>query len=167
MDAFYKKLIAFSCLVLAVAMIYRISHNWETKPPMTTAEVSAWATTAIETISTYSYENYQNSLQNSQQYFTTKGWKQYLNDLQASNNIETVNTKKMKVVTRVVDQPTVLSQGMSNDTYNWTLAIPIKISYQMPPYAGSANYEMNMFAKLIIQYNNKKLSIDSMALDIR
>ncbi len=167
MDAFYKKLIAFSCLILAVAMIYRISHNWETKPPMTTAEVSAWATTAIETINTYSYENYQNSLQNSQQYFTAIGWEQYLNALQASNNIETVNTKKMKVVTKAVDLPTVLSQGLSNDIYHWTLAIPIKSSYQMPPYDGSTNYEVNMFAKLIIQYNNNKLSIDSLTLGVR
>lgn len=79
---------------------------------MTMDEIIAWTVSAVQDAYSYDYVNYRQQLQNAQKYFTEYGWRNYMQGLQTSNNLLSLNQYKYVVTARVVGQPKLLTQGL-------------------------------------------------------
>jgi intracellular multiplication protein IcmL len=103
-------------------------------PNMTSDDVINWTVEAVESALSYDYVNYHAQLQNAQKYFTSYGWSNYMSALKSSNNLLALTQRKMVVVAKVVDKPTIVKEGLLSGSYAWKMDIPILMTYFMPPY---------------------------------
>lgn len=118
---------------------------------MSTEEITAWAIEAVQAAYTYNYVNYRFQLQNTQKYFTTYGWQNYMQALTASNNLLAVTDRSMLVLARVVGQPTILAQGILAGAYAWKIKLPILITNWLPPYDERSKFANALTVTMIIQ----------------
>ncbi len=99
-------------------------------PIMNDSQVLQWATSAVNSIFDFNFVNYRKQLQESSQYFTTKGYQQFLDALKASNNLDTIKERKLVVSAVATQAPVVVNQGVINGRYAWEIQMPIMVSYE-------------------------------------
>lgn len=104
------------------------------KPNMSTDDVIAWATNAVQKAYSYDYVNYRSQLQNAQKYFTNYGWSNYMTALTASNNLPALNTRRQIVIMQVVPPVKVITQGILGGAYAWKFQMQALVTYWEPPY---------------------------------
>jgi intracellular multiplication protein IcmL len=92
--------------------------------------VLSWTSEAALASFSYSYVDYREELQASSGFFTARGWTQFLNALQASNNLIAVKSKDMVVTAQLINPPTILKKDVVNGVFTWRIAVPILVTYQ-------------------------------------
>lgn len=92
--------------------------------------VLEWTAQAAVASFSYSFVDYREELQASSGFFTANGWTQFLNALQASNNLLAVKSKSMVVSAQMISQPTILKKGIFKGLYTWRIEVPILVTYQ-------------------------------------
>jgi intracellular multiplication protein IcmL len=122
-----------------------------TQPNMTTQQVITWAIRAVEDIYSYDYVNYHSQLQSAQKYFTNYGWTKYMNALTLSNNLLALEQRKMIIIANVVEQPTLLAQGLLGGSYAWKLQMPVLVTYWLPPYDTKSKFSNPLNITMLIQ----------------
>lgn len=126
-------------------------------PNMQTPDVENWAVEAVIAANTYDFVNYRAQLQLAQKYFTDAGWRNFMKGLAASNNLIALTQRKLIFTTKVSGPVKVLNQGHvgKQGIYAWQVAIPVVITYLMPPYDGvldKSKFENSyMFTVLIMR----------------
>lgn len=105
-----------------------------TEPNFSLAEISLWATKAVERAYSYDYINYRAQLQKAQNYFTDYGWQNFMKALQLSNNLLAVINRKQVVIAKVIEPPVLLHEGVLGGSYAWKLQLRLLITYLYPPY---------------------------------
>ncbi len=88
-----------------------------------------WATRAAVSSYSFNFLDWQNDLQGVQQYFTSTGFKNFIDALQNSGNLDTVVAKRLVVQATVVDVPRVIQQGLIKGRYAWKIQIPMLVKY--------------------------------------
>lgn len=96
----------------------------------TDESVLEWASQAAVASFSYSFVDYREELQASSGFFTPNGWTQFLNALQASNNLLAVKSKSMVVSAQMISPPTILKKGVLKGTYSWRIDVPTLVTYQ-------------------------------------
>lgn len=107
-------------------------------PNMSPADIEQWAAEAVIAANTYDFANFHGQLQRAQKYFTDYGWRNYMKGLQASNNLVALTQRKLIFTAKLSGQPKILHQGHVGKagTYAWQVAVPVVITYLLPPYDG-------------------------------
>lgn len=99
------------------------------KPGVDDATVSCFARAAVKASLTYDYEHYQRSLLQAKKYYTLYGWQEFMRALKASNNLEAVKAKKLRVITHITGKASIKKSGVSKGVYQWALEFPIRTQY--------------------------------------
>lgn len=88
-----------------------------------------WATRAAVSSYSFNFLDWQNDLQNAQQYFTSSGFNNFVTALKSSGNLDTVVAKRLVVQATVVDVPRIVQQGIIKGRYAWKIQIPMLVKY--------------------------------------
>jgi len=88
-----------------------------------------WATRAAVASYSFNFVDWQNDLQDVQQYYTETGFKNFMEALKNSGNLDTVVAKRLVVQATVVDVPRIVQQGLIQGRYAWKIQIPMLIKY--------------------------------------
>ncbi len=99
-------------------------------PNQSDSAVLQWANQAAIAAFSYNFVNYRSELQAASGFFTAEGWDQFLNALQASNNLDAVKAKKLVVSAVATSAPIFLQKGVLNGRYAWRIQMPILVTYQ-------------------------------------
>ena len=89
----------------------------------------SWVSKAAADVMTFSYHDYQRSLQRSSSYFTRRGWETFTNALNRAKIIEGVKEAKQVVSASPRAAPTLVSQGVFAGKYRWIVRMPAQINY--------------------------------------
>lgn len=120
-------------------------------PNMSRDDTIAWAKEAAEATFSYDYINFRSQLQNAQKYFTNYGWSKYMSALTAANNLTALNQRKMLVKAQVVDQPTILQEGLIAGSYAWKVKMPMLMTYYLPPYDDKSKFSNPLEVTVIVK----------------
>lgn len=117
------------------------------QPNMPPSTLLQWANAAATAAYTYNFVNYRQELQSASEFFTPDGWREFLNALTSSTNLNAVIDKKLVVNAVATGAPVILDQGVINGTYTWTIQMPMLVVYQ----SVSQVARQNVMVKMVIQ----------------
>ncbi len=100
-----------------------------TEPLVAQDTLLTWATRAAVSAYSFNFLDWQNDLNNVQQYFTATGFKNFVDALKASGNLDTVIAKRLVVQATVADVPRIINQGLIQGRYAWKIQIPMLVKY--------------------------------------
>ena len=126
------------------------------EPNMPTSALLLWANQAATAAFTYDFVNYRQALQSASEYFTPDGWRDFLNALTSSNNLNAVIVKKLVVSSTATGAPVVLQQGLLNGVYAWRVQMPMVITYQSASQVAQQNAIVTMLVTRISTLNSAK-----------
>ncbi len=121
------------------------------QPNMSLEQTEAWTIAAVESAYSYDFLNFHAQFQDAQKFFTDYGWRQYMQGLQASNNLLSLKQYKYVVIAKVVNQPKLLTQGILTGAASWKFEMPILVEYWMPPYNEKSKFENALTVTAIVQ----------------
>src|SRR3990167_2998465 len=121
------------------------------QPNMTTQEVTAWVIEVVQSALSYDFVNYRSELQQAQKYFTSYGWQQYMDALNASNNLVALTSRKMVVMAQVVETPKIITEGQLSDSYAWKFQMPVLVTYWLPPFDDKSKFYNPLDVTVIVQ----------------
>lgn len=161
-------------LILASMLVYIITHPPAPKyfatsingrvtplfplnePNQSDSAVLQWANQAAIAAYTYNFVNYRNELQAASGFFTADGWTQFLNALQASNNLDAVKAKKLVVSAVATRAPIILQKGILNNRYSWRVQMPILVTYQSASEFSQQNNVVTMLITRVSTLNSPR-----------
>jgi len=100
------------------------------EPYMQSSELLNWVSNAVTSLYTYDFLNYRKTFQSNQSYFTPQGWRAFLDQIDQSRNLKTVQAKKLVVSAAPGGAPVITNQGVMNGVYSWRIQVPIIVTYQ-------------------------------------
>lgn len=133
-------------------------------PGMSTDDAANWAIEAVENTMSYDYVNYRAQIQNSQKYFNAFGWRNYMSGLTATNNLLALAQRKMVVIAKVVDRPTVKVQGILAGAYAWKFEMPVLVTYLTPPFGDKNKFSNPLYVTVIVQRQSVISSYKGLAI---
>lgn len=116
------------------------------KPYLSEPELLQWVADVLPKTFDYDFNHYNDQLKDAAQYFTTDGWKIFLNQLNINANYTNVQAYKLFVNGTAAGAPFILRQGVIQESgrYGWWVQMPIIISYAgyQPPPAKTVNLQV-------------------------
>ncbi len=103
--------------------------------PLNQANLSApalmsWAAQAATEVMTFGFNDYRRRLQESSRNFTRRGWESFTLALERARIIEMVEANQQVVTAAPRGAPILQSEGLVNGRYQWTVQIPMIVTYQ-------------------------------------
>lgn len=94
-------------------------------------EVMSFATESVKWINTYDYKNWRDQLQNQANRFTASGWDNYIKELVATDNLNTVEKQGLVVSAEIIGEPIIEKKGVvaKAGAFTWLVKIPVRVSY--------------------------------------
>lgn len=126
------------------------------QPNMPPSALLLWANQAATAAFTYDFVNYRQALQSASAYFTPEGWRDFLNALTSSNNLNAVLTKKLVVSSTATGAPVILQQGVLNGVYAWRVQMPMVVTYQSASQVAQQNVTVTMLVMRISTLNSAR-----------
>ena len=115
-------------------------------PLHTSKAILDWATQVATATNTYNFANYQAELQSLQPYFTETAWRDILEQLKQSGNLEGVEKNAM-ILNAVATGPAIMVyEGMLSGRYAWKVQVPLRISL----HTASENSSRNNLVTMVI-----------------
>ena len=96
---------------------------------MTSHVLMQWAEVATRTAYNFDFAHHQQQLQQAKSYFTADAWQQFLKALKTSGLLANVVQNKQVMNSVVSGPPVILSQGVIDGRYTWTLQMPLLLTY--------------------------------------
>lgn len=121
------------------------------QPNATDEDVVNWAIEAMQATFSMDYVNYRMQLQGAQKYFTDYGWTNYMNAIEAANNISALTTRKMIVLVKVVSQPRIVAEGILGGAYAWKIEMPMLATYSLPLYDETTKFSNPINITIVVQ----------------
>lgn len=126
------------------------------EPNQSDAAVLQWANQAAIAAFSYNFVNYHQELQAASGFFTGQGWKQFLDALQASNNLDAVKAKKLIVSAVATRAPIILRKGVLNGQYSWRVQMPVLVTYQSASEFSQQNNIVTMLIRRVSTLNSPR-----------
>jgi intracellular multiplication protein IcmL len=126
------------------------------QPNMPPSTLLQWANAAATAAYTYNFVNYRQELQSASEFFTPEGWREFMNALKSSNNLNSVIEKKLVVSAVATGAPIVLDQGVINGTYTWTVQMPMLVTYQSASQVARQTITVQMIIQRISTLNSAR-----------
>ena len=140
-------LVLIANIVLAVTLVFQWTHPPEPQyfaatadgriieihalsdPVVTDQFVLQWAVNAVRQTYSFDFVHWQKNLQDSSDAFTASGWRAFLAQLKASNNLHTLRNFHMVTSVQVTGAPKLLDHAVIDNHYAWKISLPISIKY--------------------------------------
>ncbi|HYF98137.1 MAG TPA: type IVB secretion system apparatus protein IcmL/DotI [Coxiellaceae bacterium] len=116
------------------------------EPTVTSNYIMQWASLAVRAAYNLDFVNYQTQLNSAAPYFTTDGWNAFMNALNGTGVISSLQTNKLIMSAVVSDAPIVLDKSIINGHYTWHVQVPLLVTYS----SASQNRKQNLVVTLTI-----------------
>jgi intracellular multiplication protein IcmL len=126
------------------------------EPNQSDSAVLQWANQAAIAAYTYNFVSWRKELQAASGFFTARGWKQFLDALQSSNNLDAVRSKKLIVSAVATQAPIILQKGVLNGSYSWRVQMPILVTYQSASEFTQQNNVVTMLITRVSTLNSPR-----------
>jgi intracellular multiplication protein IcmL len=117
-------------------LVFSVDDEWRVQaiiplnqPYLSRPDLLQWVGDVLPKIFVYDFSHYNDQLKQASQYFTPRGWKVFLNQLNNYANYNTVLNGKVFVNAEPIGAPVLLSSGLLSGRYAWWVQLPIKITY--------------------------------------
>lgn len=100
------------------------------RPNLSNTALLSWSAQAASDIMTFGFHDYRKRLQDSSNYFTTRGWESFTNALQQSRVIEAVEARQQVISAVPNGAPVIVQEGVLNNVYRWVIEMPMIITYK-------------------------------------
>lgn len=101
-----------------------------TQPNLSNPALMSWVAQAATETMTFGFSDYRRRLQESSRNFTRRGWESFTSALQSARIIETIEENSQVISAAPRGAPVLRSEGVVNGQYQWTVQIPMVLSYQ-------------------------------------
>lgn len=91
-----------------------------------------WSGDSLVNVYTYNFKNVDQVLLNGHSYFTDKGYKEFQSSLQGSQWLQNIQRKKFDVIPVFDDPGAIVSQGVEQGIYTWTVQMPLVLHLRGP-----------------------------------
>ncbi|MBS0359405.1 MAG: type IVB secretion system apparatus protein IcmL/DotI [Proteobacteria bacterium] len=126
------------------------------RPNQSDSAVLQWANQAAIASYTYNFVNYRQELQAASEFFTTTGWKNFLDELDASNTLDAVKAKRLIVSAVATQAPVILEKGVIEGRYSWRVQMPILVTFQSSSEFSQARYMVNILIVRVSTLNSPR-----------
>jgi len=126
------------------------------QPNQADSAVLQWANQAAIAAFSYNFVNYRKELQAASEFFTPAGWKEFLQALNSSNNLEAVRDKKLVVSAVATSTPIILQEGVLNGRYSWRIQLPMLVTYQSASEFSQQNNMVTMLVTRVSTLNSPR-----------
>ncbi|EKD54048.1 MAG: IcmL protein [uncultured bacterium] len=104
------------------------------QPYLKQPDLIQWVSDVLPAVFTVDFVNYNRELKNATPYFTTNGWKSFLDQLKMYADASVVANGKFFVNANPAGAPFILTQGLLNEDslkgiYGWWIQMPVNLSY--------------------------------------
>lgn len=99
------------------------------QPYLSRPDLYQWVSDVIQKVFVLDFNHYNDQLKTASQYFTTDGWKVFLNQLNVYANYNNVQAYKLFVNGVPAGAPYLLNDGLLAGRYAWWVQMPITINY--------------------------------------
>lgn len=100
------------------------------EPNLSTPALMSWVAQASTEVMTFGFNDYRRRLQEASRSFTRRGWESFTQALQQSRIIEIVEKNQQVLTAAPQGAPILQSEGPVNGRYQWTIQVPMVLSYQ-------------------------------------
>ena len=102
-------------------------------------EILKFSAESVKWVNTFDYMSWKDQLQSSASRFTADGWNNYLTQLVASDNLNSVESQHMVVNVLFRGNPNIVKEGVvkSIQRYTWLVEIPVTVRYVAPSKGSS------------------------------
>ncbi len=100
------------------------------EPNLSTSALLSWVAQSATEVMTFNFSDYQRRLQEASRNFTRRGWESFTQALQQSKIIEMVVENQQVVTAAPSGAPILVSEGEFNGRYQWTVQLPLIVTYQ-------------------------------------
>lgn len=100
------------------------------QPNLSTPALMSWVAQGATEVMTFGFNDYRRRLQEASRNFTGPGWESFTGALERARIIETVEANQQVVTAAPQGAPILLSEGLVNGRYQWTIELPLILSYQ-------------------------------------
>lgn len=151
-DSFGKVVVIISGVIGAIALMvgvslyfflnkpppvtFPVATEWRVRAPvpldqayLSTPDLLQWVSDVVPKAFNYDFNHYNDQLKESSQYFTSDGWKVFLDQLNIYANYNNVQAYKMFVNASPTAAPSILNKGLISGRYAWWVQLPININY--------------------------------------
>ncbi len=124
------------------------------KPLVSRTALLSWAQLAVTASYTYDFANYRAQLGKISDNFTTGGWDNFLQALEDSNTLNTVQAKQLNVSATPAGTPVIMQQGYIGNIYSWRVQVPIVVAYESASERRTENLLVNVLIKRVSTVTN-------------
>lgn len=94
-------------------------------PHRTSGEIASWGTAAVAGVLSFQRGAFESEVRDMKKYFLAEGWKGYVTYLQETKLLGVARSGIHTVSTASDGEPMIVSNGVSGDTYQWMIEVPI------------------------------------------
>lgn len=99
-------------------------------PTVTNTYVLQWTANAVQKAFSQDFIHWRRQLQNIAPLFTPQGWQDFVSQMKASKNLDTLVQYKMVSNVKITGAPKVIKTAVVNGHYAWEINMPILVTYQ-------------------------------------
>lgn len=132
------------------------------RPVMNSIAITRWATTAATSAYSFNFLNYRQQLQAASQYFTDSGWKNYLDKLKSSGNLDAVTKRKLILTSVPGGAAVIVNQGLLNGRYAWRVQMPLLATFRS---SSETKYSNAMMVTMLIVRVSTTVNPQGIAID--
>ena len=119
-------------------------------PVIKPTKLLGWVQQTVITAYTFNFTNYRKVFTQLQKSFTNSGWKDYNQMLQESRILNEVINKELFVSAEAVQKPIIITDGIVDGHYAWTVQVPIRVTYKFATSANSQPIQQSFTVTVII-----------------
>lgn len=134
------------------------------RPLPSSFDIGFWATQKTQQLFSLDYQNYRNQLSNSEQFFTSSGWRAFERALGEQNLIGWIQQNRYVIKASLVDAPVIESQGIlgSSGMYGWDITFHIKLN--MSSGNGATDQEVFWKVNMLVLRSPQTISPDGVQI---
>jgi intracellular multiplication protein IcmL len=176
-DGFYKILVAIALIVFAILLLCATSlYLFLSKPrpvdfavgkefrvladvPITQAylpeaDLIQWVSEAVPSSFNLDFIHYMDQIKHSAQYFTSEGWKTFLDILNIYANYNTISNNKLVVTATPTSAPFIINQQVYQGRYSWWVQMSINLVSSSYQSSSSQPLTLQIFVVRVPTLNN-------------
>lgn len=100
------------------------------QPNLSPPALMSWVAQSATEVMTFGFNDYRRRLQEASRNFTKRGWESFTQALQRARIIEMVEANQQVVTAAPRGAPVLQAEGLINGRYQWTVQIPMIVTYQ-------------------------------------
>ncbi|MHC8441414.1 MAG: type IVB secretion system apparatus protein IcmL/DotI [Candidatus Eutrophobiaceae bacterium] len=159
------------CILLASALFWILSHAPPpvyfavssdgrvvplvplSKPHHSPDAIAQWAADLARKTYSFDFVHWKAQLSSLQGSFTEDAYTQFLKALKSSGNVQAVRERRL-VGSAIAEPPTIVSEGILNDTYAWQVEVPLDVRFLSSEQSISQSVLVSMTIERIDMLNN-------------